>query len=264
MSSSSESESSDNEEQTVFSVKTTSKSKSKSKSKSSDSDSDNEEQHVSSVKTTSKSKEKPKESLSNSESSDNEEQVSSVKTMPEKSKEKTKLTVDQLLADIAEIQQTIDTDTMTYLEQVKEFESSQKQYHIDFKKNQKKFTMFLDKLPKVLQKELKGKNKRKTVTGGKKGGILKPAQVPLRLRKYLDIDEDALHTRPQVYSKLCTKLREQGFKDPENGKNTIISKSKDAKALNVDKGFTFNTYEGQQFLKTFYEEEKEQLVLANA
>ena len=87
--------------------------------------------------------------------------------------------------------------------------------------------------------------------------------VPLKLRKYLGIDDDALLTRPQVYSKLNTKLKEQGFKNPDNGKETIISKTKDAKALGVPKGFTFTIQEGQTFLKKFYDEEKEQIASAN-
>ena len=209
-----------------------------------------------------------------SDNSDNEDKSMSVKTSTKSSNSTTKntesknastpkndvkhkLTAEDLLSEVTLLQETIDTETTQHLNDVKEHDSKQRQYYTELKRNQKKMSSYLEKLPKLLAKELKCKKKRKTNTGGKKGGILKEAVVPLKLRKYLEIDEDTLLNRPQLFSLLNNKFKEQGFKDPDNGKITIISKTKDAKALGVSKGYTFNIQQGQTFLKRFYDEEKQ-------
>lgn len=136
----------------------------------------------------------------------------------------------------------------------KEFGETEKQYLSSKKEISKEMESIVKKLNKKLAIELKPKKKRNV---NPNSGFNKKVQVPEKLRKYLELDDEELLSRPTVYKILNTKLTEDGFKiKDENGTRTIIKTSKAAKTLGVAKNYEISGKQMQTFLASFYNSSK--------
>lgn len=138
----------------------------------------------------------------------------------------------------------------SFTELKKDFEKSEKDYYSDRKRIMREMSQLYKKLSKSLPNDLTKKKKR---SGNHSGGFTKKVPVPVKLREYLELEDDVEMTRPEVMSKLNAKFTEEGFRD---GKIVTISSGKVAKRLGCSKGFTIEFSGFQSFLKRFYDEEK--------
>jgi len=126
------------------------------------------------------------------------------------------------------------------------------------KRLRKELVQTLKKCTKRLDSELSKANKKKRKGGGK-AGFNKPSKVPEKLRAYMKLEKGELKTRPEV-----TKLLNMCLKadDCRVGKSVIIKKKRVAKALGCNKGYRIEFGQFQTFIKSFYDEEKNQESLA--
>jgi hypothetical protein len=140
-----------------------------------------------------------------------------------------------------------------YEKRKKEFESIQKDFNKSMKSMFKLVQTFTGKLEKVHLKDKPKKPRKKTENSGK-SGFNKPAHVPEKLRKYLEIEEGTEMTRPQILKMLNAKFQADGFK--EDG-CTVISSSKAAKKLGVSKGYSIKSNEYHKFIASFFKTNEE-------
>jgi hypothetical protein len=136
------------------------------------------------------------------------------------------------------------------------FLSERKELLNERRKLKRECIYVLKKLPKTyettVKKLLKEKRKRKGATNS---GINKPTKVPIKIRKYLSLD-DELRSRPQVIHLLNEKLKADGCRQ---GKTIILNK-KVAKLFDKNKGHTIEFNGFSKFLAEVYNEEKSQSV----
>ena len=98
-----------------------------------------------------------------------------------------------------------------------------------------------------IKRVVKLKPKRK---GNKKGGFNKETPVPLKLIKYLGLEEGTEMSRPKVMSLLNNKFKTVGLK---NGQITTLDKNT-AKSLEKEENREIKFTEFQSFIKEFYDE----------
>ena len=125
----------------------------------------------------------------------------------------------------------------------------------------KDIQQLLKKCSSSFKNDFDKKNKpRKTGNSGK-GGFIKETHMPKILRDYLGIKEDELLGRPAVAKLLHAKFKEEGFKNGENKKITIISSKTVAKQLGCEVGLSLDFGGFHKFIATFYNAEKQVLTV---
>ena len=161
----------------------------------------------------------------------------------------------------------LETLEHTFSEKKKEFEKIDKEYTTTRRKLYKEIDQFMTKVGKNLKTEsIKHNKKRKTGNSGK-GGFNKEMPVPLKLRKYLELPDDVLMSRPKVTKMLNIKFIEEGFRNTtatkedgttKSAKELKITNKKSAKILGCEhnKVIEFENFQG--FIAAFYNEEKQQ------
>lgn len=139
-----------------------------------------------------------------------------------------------------------------------EFEGvTMKDFHKTFHKFLKSEEAFMGKLIKMHQKSQSKKFRKRTENTGK-SGFNKPTTVPNEFVKYLELEEGAEMTRPQLVKLLNAKFNEDGFK---NESEICISNKKVAKILNVEKDHKIHAKDYHKFIASYYEKSKNTTVV---
>ena len=191
-----------------------------------------------------------------SDSSDNSDNESTVATNESTDSETTKKKLFGI--DLLKMYEEKRTDynelLSTFQTTEKEFEKQKRDFNTDKKKMEKELSVIFNKLSKKLTSELGKRKKRK---GNSTSGFNKVSSVPKKLIKYLQLDEGVEMTRPQVTKLLNAQFKKDGFKSDDGTKQTVITNSKSAKKLGVNKGHTIEWRKLQTFIASYYNEEKE-------
>ena len=148
----------------------------------------------------------------------------------------------------------IDINYNTFSEKEKTYEKERKEYNMMVKKSHKELLITFKKFTKNYQNDmLKLSKPRKTNNCGK-GGFNKLVPVPPKLIKYLELEDDAMLTRPAITRVLNDKFKLDNFR---NGKDIKITSRKAAKILGCKYNITIAFSKFQGFIKKFYDEVKE-------
>jgi hypothetical protein len=133
-----------------------------------------------------------------------------------------------------------------------DLEKTLKHKEKDRQEHYKQISSLVKLLNKSHTEEISKKQKIKTKrTGNANGGFNREHPVPEILRKFLELPEDAMSSRPQVMSKLNNKFNSLGLKQ---GQITTLDQ-KTSRALKLSKEWTGKEIkfgEFQTFLATFY------------
>merc|ERR1711991_73531 len=134
----------------------------------------------------------------------------------------------------------------------KEFEKKMKEFSNDLKKIKKDLDFSVKKLHTI---EVKKASKEKRKRNGKNmGGFTTPTPVPKKLVDFLELEDGAMLTRPNVFPLMSEKFIQEGLK---SGQEIKLDK-KNAKKLGKPAGYVIAFSKQQTFLASFYIEEKVQ------
>jgi len=137
----------------------------------------------------------------------------------------------------------------------KEFEKKMKEFSNDLKKIKKDLDFSVKKLKKLHTIEVKKASKEKRKRNGKNmGGFTTPTPVPKKLVDFLELEDGAMLTRPNVFHLMSEKFIQEGLK---SGQEIKLDK-KNAKKLGKPAGYVIAFSKQQTFLASFYNEEKVQ------
>jgi hypothetical protein len=168
----------------------------------------------------------------------------------------------ELFDKFEEMFSKLHTMNTEFIEKEKAFEKDKKEHMSNWKKHYNEIDKQFQKFGKVYKSDFaKATKSRKTGNSGK-GGFNAATLVPLKLRTYLEIeDEKTLLPRTKITHLLSEKFKSENFKNEENGKKVIkITSKKAAKVLGCEHNHIIQFKDLQTFIANFYNEEKEKVL----
>ena len=162
--------------------------------------------------------------------------------------------------ELTQMQLALDTIDANFNEKDKQYEKDKKEYQANRKKAHKDIEQLRKKFDKALKHDMSRVHKTRKTGNSGKGGFNKVIPVPKKLCDFLELEHDAMMSRPKVTHLLNEKFKALKFRSVENGKVVKISDKKAAKTLGCEMNHTIEFNQLQAFIAKFYNDEKPVIV----